>query len=95
MAHYAAMQDKAVAGFVQKVDATQYAGQITSENTTAVILFGEALKQAKRGVKDKETSAAINEDFQAKNPIYYAVVKRVGKDGKKLNRETEKSHQGS
>ena len=90
MAHYAAMQDKAVAGFVQKVDATQYAGQITSENTTAVILFGEALRQAKRGVKDKETSAAINEDFQAKNPIYYAVVKRVGKDGKKLNRELKK-----
>jgi len=89
-AHFDGVRDKAVTTFVKQVNKTQYTGQITEANVTDVILFGEALKQAKRGIKDKEKSAAVNAEFEAKNPVYYAVVKRVGKDGKKLNKALKK-----
>ncbi|WP_319542491.1 ferrous iron transport protein B [uncultured Pseudodesulfovibrio sp.] len=89
-AHYAAMRDKALTAFVERVDATGYAGQIGVNDVTDVVLFEEALKQAKRGVTDKEKSDAINAEFQTRNPTYYAVVKRVGKDGKTLNKALKK-----
>lgn len=89
-AHYEQQRDKAVKAFVQEVEKTQYAGQIGTNQVLEVILFNEALKQAKVGVKDKEKSAAINSEFEARNLVYYAVVKRVGADGKKLNKALRK-----
>ncbi|WP_319468627.1 ferrous iron transport protein B [uncultured Pseudodesulfovibrio sp.] len=89
-AYFDGVRDKAVTKFVTQVNKTQYKGLITETNVTDVILFGEALKQAKRGITDKEKSAEVNAEFEAKNSVYYAVVKRVGKDGKKLNKALKK-----
>jgi len=50
----------------------------------------EALKRAKQGVTDQEKSNVINQRFEVRNPVYYAVVKRVGGDGKALNRAIKK-----
>ena len=88
--YYNEARDKAVYSFVQQVEKTEFKGQIASGDVLDVILFGEALKDAKRGVTDRDVSAAINKDFQVANPVYYSVVKRVGKDGKKLNKALKK-----
>lgn len=88
--YYESIRDKAVATFVRQVDQTSLKDQITSESVIDVILFGEALKQAKIGVKDKQRAAEINAQFKVKNSIYYAVIKRVGKDGRKLNKSLRK-----
>ncbi len=85
-AHYLEMQDTAVAAFMKDVNKTEFKGEIKQKDVLSIILFGESLKRAKKGVKDKDQSAAINAEFQEKDPIRYAVIKRVGKDGKKLNR---------
>ena len=85
-AHYLEMQDTAVAAFMKDVNKTEFKGEIKQEDVLSIVLFGESLKRAKKGVKDKDQSAAINAEFQEKDPIRYAVIKRVGKDGKKLNR---------
>ncbi|MBI9080087.1 MAG: ferrous iron transport protein B [Pseudodesulfovibrio sp.] len=89
-AYYEDMQDTAVAVFMKDVNKTEFKDVIRSHDVLPIILFGEALKNAKRKITDKNMSAAINEEFQAGNPIYYAVIKRVGKDAKKLNKSLKK-----
>ncbi|CCH50169.1 ferrous iron transport protein B [Pseudodesulfovibrio piezophilus] len=89
-AHYEEVRDSAIQAFVKQADKTEYKDVITTDDVLPIILFGEALKHSKIGVTDKEQSAAINAEFEAKNPVYYAVVKRKGKDGKKLNKALKK-----
>jgi len=89
-AHYEEMQNAAVMKFMKDVDKTELKGQINEADVLQMILFDESLKRAKQGVKDKEKAAAINDRFQADNPLYYSVVKRVGKAGKKLNKSLRK-----
>jgi ferrous iron transport protein B len=89
-AYYEDMQGTAVAAFMKDVNKTEFKDVIQSHEVLPIILFGEAFKNAKRKVTDKNVSVAINEEFQAGNPIYYAVIKRVGKDGKKLNKSLKK-----
>lgn len=89
-AYYSEMQTAAVTKFMSDVDKTTFKGQITQSDVLPIILFGESLKRAKRGVTDKTVSAGINKRFEAQNPTYYAVVKRVGADGKKLFRSLKK-----
>ena len=90
MAYYEDARDKSVASFVKQVNKTSFKGQITSDNVIDIILFNESLKQAKQGVKDKQRAAEINAQFKKNNPSYYAIVKRVGKDGRKLNKGLRK-----
>ena len=89
-AQYDERQKTAVSGFLAKAEKTEYKGQFQNEDVLGMILFDEALKKARQGVKDKEKAAAINAKFEAENPLYYAVVKRQGAAGKKLNRELRK-----
>jgi ferrous iron transport protein B len=88
--HYQAMQDTAVDGFMAQVDKTGYQDRISRQDVLPIILFGESLKRAKRGVTDQEKSNVINAEFEADNAVYYAVVRRVGKEGKTLNRALKK-----
>jgi ferrous iron transport protein B len=89
-AHYQAMQDKSLDAFMSAVDKTGYQGRISRDDVLSIILFNESLKRAKQGVTDQTESNVINARFEADNPVYYAVVKRVGKDGKALNRALKK-----
>ncbi|MBG0789203.1 MAG: ferrous iron transport protein B [Desulfovibrionaceae bacterium] len=88
--HYDGMENAAIKGFMADVARTEFVGRITRADVLPIILFEESLKRAKRGVTDQEESSAINARFQADNPVYYAVVKREGKDGKKLNKSLKK-----
>jgi ferrous iron transport protein B len=89
-AHYEQMESAALAKFMKDVDKTEYKGRITQGDVLPIILFDEELKRAKQGIKDQAKASAINDEFQAKNPAYYAVIKRVGKAGKKLNKSLRK-----
>ncbi|WP_369404455.1 nucleoside recognition domain-containing protein [Salidesulfovibrio brasiliensis] len=86
MKHYETRRDAEITKFMKAVEKTEYRGEILPADITPMILFGEALKDAKRGVSDQAAASAINDEFQAANPLYYAVVKRKGADGRKLNR---------
>ncbi|WP_316899572.1 ferrous iron transport protein B [Pseudodesulfovibrio indicus] len=89
-AHYAEIETKAVDGFMADVEKTGYKGRIFRDDVLSIILFNETLRRAKQGVTDQEKSDVINQRFEARNPVYYAVVKRVGADGKTLNRAMKK-----
>ncbi|MBU4378741.1 MAG: ferrous iron transport protein B, partial [Proteobacteria bacterium] len=63
-AHFKAEQDAVVTKFMAQVDKTQYKGVITPVDVTGIILYDEALKQAKVGVTDQEASNVINARFE-------------------------------
>lgn len=86
MAHYEAKRDVAVSKFMQAVDKTAYKGSLTADDVTGLIFFEEEMKDAKRGVTDQAKSEEINKRFEVLNSVYYAIVKRQGADGKKLNK---------
>ncbi|KAB1437262.1 ferrous iron transport protein B [Pseudodesulfovibrio senegalensis] len=90
MAEYRAKQEAATATFMKAVDKTGYKGEISADDVLPMILFADSLKDAKRGITDREKAAAVNTSFQQANPVYYAVVKRKGADGKKLNKAYKK-----
>ncbi|NDV19052.1 ferrous iron transport protein B [Pseudodesulfovibrio sp. JC047] len=89
-AHFQQMQDASISAFMADVQKTGLKEAVSADDVLPIILFGESLKHAKIGIKDKEKAAQVNAEFQATNPTYYSVVKRVGKDGKKLNRSLKK-----
>ena len=84
------MESAAIAGFMKDVGKTELGEQISQADVLPMILFDESLRRAKQGVTDEKVSSAINERFQAENSVYYAVVKRVGADGTKLNKSLKK-----
>jgi ferrous iron transport protein B len=86
LADYAARQDAATAAFMAEVEKTAYKDQLTPEDVTALVLFEEDMKNAKRGVTDQAQADAINARFAGQNPVFYAIASREGKDGKTLNR---------
>ncbi|XPV75047.1 MAG: ferrous iron transport protein B [Desulfovibrio sp.] len=86
LGHYQERQQAVVGKFMKAVEKTSFKGELTRDDVTPLVLFGERLRNAKRGVKDKEKSAEINALFKQENPVYYSIVKRMGKDGKKLNK---------
>lgn len=92
MAAYNQKADQAMKTFLRAVDKTALAGQFAVEDVTPLLLFEEALKDAKRGVTDQEASKAVDAVFQARNPVYFTIARSVGKDGKALRRPAQ-THQ--
>lgn len=90
LAHYKEQEQAAVATFMKAVAKTSLDDQLTEADIMGMFHFQDAFKQAKRGVKDKAKSAAINEEFAQKNPLYWSVIRRTGKDGKALNKALKK-----
>ncbi|WP_272699598.1 ferrous iron transport protein B [Desulfovibrio sp. Fe33] len=89
-AYYQSQEDEAVSAFMAEVGKTGYQGRIAAGDVLPIILFDESLKRAKQGITDQAESDVVNGRFEAENPVYYAVVKRVGKDGKALNKALKK-----
>ncbi|MEG6591994.1 ferrous iron transport protein B [Desulfovibrio sp. 1188_IL3213] len=84
MAVYEKKSAKAMSDFVKAVDKTGLAGQFTLDDVTPLLLFEEALKDAKRSVTDQDASDKIDAAFQEKSPLYFTIVRAVGEDGKAL-----------
>lgn len=85
-AQYLQRQEAATVKFLAAVEKTSLKEVIGRDDVMPLILFGEDLKNAKRGVTDQDKASAINASFEQSNPVYYAITKRKGKDGKKVNK---------
>ncbi|MGE4505747.1 MAG: ferrous iron transport protein B [Desulfovibrionaceae bacterium] len=88
-AEYGARWSEAVEGFFGEMEGTDLGARLAEANggdheatVLGIILFGDDLKAAKRGVTDQEEASAINARFEEQNPLYAAVVRRDGKEGK-------------
>jgi ferrous iron transport protein B len=91
MAHYEGQKEKAVAAFSKKIKGTPYAEQLKGDALMALILYWDAYKGAKMVTKGKEAMAALNAQYETKNPVFFKIA-RPGKDkvAKKVNRAFKK-----
>ena len=86
MTHYKTRQEKATAAFFKKIGKTSYVDKLRGDNLMALIIYGDDYKAARMGAKSEAALAELNAAFEARNPDYFAVVRRDGKDGKTVNR---------
>ena len=91
MAHYNDEKDKAIEAFSGKTQGTSYEEQLRGKNLMALVLYWDEYKNAKMTVKDKDARAALDERFEAENPVFFRIVD-PGKDktAKKINKAFKK-----
>ncbi len=81
---YTAKADESMGNFMLAVEKTPLAGQLARDDLLALVLFEEALKDAKRGISDQAAAAAIDAGFEADNAMFFAVVRGSGDAGRAL-----------
>ncbi len=91
MAHYKERQDQAVAAFDKKIKGTSFAEKLGNEALMPLIRYWNTYKSKKMLTKGKTAMAALNADFEQRNPLFFSIVK-PGKDkvAKKVNRAFQK-----
>lgn len=72
--------------FIKATEGSTFEGKIKPEEVNDIILFDEALRNAKRGITSQERADAIDKDFQAKNPMFYDIARGASPDGRKMRR---------
>ncbi len=91
-ADFNARKDRAIAKFRKDIAATPYAKTFADDNALmSMVLFWESYKDKKMLVKGDAQSDALNAEYQAKNPEFYAVA-QPGSDkmAKKVNKSFKK-----
>ena len=86
MAHYETQKDKAVAAFSKRIENTSYAEILKGDRLMEMINYWNDYRNARMTVKTKDAMADLNEKFQERNPDFFKVVRRTGKEGKAVNR---------
>ncbi len=58
----------------------------SKEEVNALFAYAEDYKNARMGVTDKAKAESIDVAFQERNPVFFSVVKRQGKEGRQVAR---------
>ncbi len=87
-AYYESQKEAAIASFYRKIADVPFAQKLQGEHLMALVLYWDDYKGAKMTAKGKEALAAIDAEFEKKNPLFFRVV-NPEKDNaaKKVNRE--------
>ncbi len=86
MAHYENQKEEAVAAFFKRIEKTSYAEVLAGDRLMELIRYWNDYRSARMRVKTKEAMADLNAEFQERNPEFFTVVRRTGKEGKAVNR---------
>ncbi len=87
LSHYEAQAEKAGLAFAAAASETRYAEAVSAADLHPLLLFEQAMKEAKRGVTDQDEATAIEQRFALGNPLYYEIVRgEKGEDANKLRR---------
>ncbi|MDA0147088.1 ferrous iron transport protein B [Vibrio sp. LaRot3] len=73
-AKYQAEAEKAVAKFERAIAKTDYAESITTESLPALVNFYTDFKRAKLNAKGAEASKQVNEDFKARDELFFSII---------------------
>ncbi len=83
MDYFKGEKEKAVSGFLDRIEATSYADVIQRDNLMDFINYWNAYKSARLKSGGGASAAKLNETFKQKNPDFFRIVRREGSDGKK------------
>ncbi|MFW6052910.1 MAG: ferrous iron transport protein B [Desulfosalsimonas sp.] len=81
MAYYEGKKQKAVSAFLGKIENTVYAGKITRDNLMDFVNYWNDYKSARLRAGGGDAAKALNEAYKEKNPMFFEIVRRSGKDG--------------
>ncbi len=81
MAYYEGEKQKAVSVFLGKIKNTSYAGRIRSDNLMNFVNYWNDYKSARLRAGGGDAAKALNVAYEEKNPMFYEIVRRSGKDG--------------
>jgi len=87
MVHFQDEEKQVISSFLKQAQGTPYADALKEDQVMPLIRYWDAFKDAKMGAKDEAASAALNADFEARNPLFFQIVQAGGdKSAKKVNR---------
>ncbi len=81
MTSYEAEKQKAVSAFLGKIKNTSYADKIHRDNLMDFVNFWNDYKSARLRAGGGNAAKALNTAFEEKNPMFFEIVRRSGKDG--------------
>ncbi|MBS3757939.1 MAG: ferrous iron transport protein B [Desulfobacterales bacterium] len=81
-AYYEGEKQKAVTAFLGKIKNTSYAGDIRSENLMDFVNYWNDYKRARLRTGGGDAAKALNAAYEEKNPMFFEIVRRSGKDGR-------------
>ncbi len=82
MTYYEAEKQKAVSTFLGKIENTAYAGQIRRDNLMDFVNYWNDYKSARLRTGGGDAAKALNSAYEEKNPMFFEIVRRSGKDGR-------------
>lgn len=86
MDYYYGQMDASADRFISAVSKTGLSGFISKSDLPALFNFEEEWKEAKRCAPGQEEATRVDEEFEQKNSIYFAIVRGKGEDGKALRK---------
>ena len=91
MEHYQKQKEETVDAFFQKIKDTPYADPLQGEQLMALVLYWESFKNAKMAGGGESAVAALNAEFEARNPVFFKIAQPGGdKVAGRVNREFQK-----
>jgi len=82
MAHYEEKKQQAVSAFMGKIKNTSYAAQIRRDNLMNFVNYWNDYKSARLRAGGRSAAQALNAAYEKKNPLFFEIVRRSGKDGR-------------
>jgi ferrous iron transport protein B len=82
MAYYEGEKQKAVSTFLRKIENTAYAGEIRRDNLMDFVNYWNDYKSARLRAGGGSAARALNTAYENKNPMFFEIVRRSGKDGR-------------
>ena len=82
MAHYEEKKQQAVSAFMEKIKNTSYGGQIRRDNLMSFVNYWNDYKSARLRAGGGSAAKALNAAYEKKNPLFFEIVRRSGKDGR-------------
>jgi ferrous iron transport protein B len=81
MAYYHSQKEKAIQIFLNRIQHTSYDGVIHENDIMSFVNYWNDYKNARLQAGGGAAAKAINESFQKKNPVFFDIIRREGKDG--------------
>ncbi len=86
-AHFEAQKQEAMEAFLKKAAATPYADAVRSENIMELVQYWDAYKDAKMAANDETSVAALNAEYEKRNPLFFKIVQpEKDKVARKINK---------
>jgi ferrous iron transport protein B len=81
MDNYREKGSKAITAFLDQIKDTEYAGVTGQSNIMEFVTYWDEYRNARLSAGGGDAVKAVNAEFKERNPVFFSIVSRQGKDG--------------